>query len=99
MARHFSFLHTPSCRGTFVLRDTQFRWLVRLAQNQMPAQVGQPLPAPLSKADLAADFLVLPCALVRGALAQLGWDVAVTADATSLPQVDFTLVIRQQPQR
>ena len=26
-------------RGTFVLRDTQFRWLTRLSQNQMPAQV------------------------------------------------------------
>ncbi len=55
-----------------MLRDTHFRWLVRLAQNQMPAQVGQPLQPPPSKADLAADFLVLPCAVVRGALAQLG---------------------------
>jgi hypothetical protein len=87
------------CRGTFVLRDTQFRWLVRLSQNQMPAQLGQPLPAPAAKADLAADFLLLPCALVRGALAQLGWDAAVTADAASLPQVDFTVVMRQQVQR
>jgi hypothetical protein len=82
-----------------VLRDTQFRWLARLSQNQMPAALGQPLPAPAAKADLAADFLLLPCALVRGALAQLGWEASVTADAASLPQVDFTVVIRQAATR
>lgn len=31
----------PPRSGTFVLRDTQFRWLTRLSQNQMPPQVGQ----------------------------------------------------------
>lgn len=59
-------------------------------------QVGQPLPAPIPKAELAADHLLLPCAIVRGALAALGLEAAVTADATSLPQVDFTVVLRQQ---
>jgi hypothetical protein len=83
------------CRGTFVLRDTQFRWLTRLSQNQMPPQIGQPLPAPVPKGELAADFLVLPCAILRGALAQLGLEATVSADATSLPQVDFTVVVRQ----
>ncbi|KAL4448212.1 hypothetical protein ABPG75_005431 [Micractinium tetrahymenae] len=80
-------------RGTFVLRDTQFRWLARLSQNQMPAQMGQPLPAPIPKNELAADYLILPCAIVRGALSQLGLECNVTADATSLPQVDFTVVL------
>lgn len=80
-------------RGTFVLRDTQFRWLVRLSQNQMPAQLGQPLPAAVPKNELASDYLVLPCAIIRGALSQLGLECAVTADATSLPQVDFTVVL------
>jgi hypothetical protein len=78
-----------------VLRDTQFRWLTRLSQNQMPPQIGQPLPAPVPKGELAADFLVLPCAILRGALAQLGLEATVSADATSLPQVDFTVVVRQ----
>lgn len=62
-------------------------------------QVGQPLPAPIPKAELAADYLVLPCAIVRGALAGLGLEASVTADATSLPQVDFTVVLRQAPAR
>ena len=58
--------------------------------------MGQPLPAPVPKAELAADYLLLPCAIVRGALAGLGLEATVTADATSLPQVDFTVVLRQQ---
>lgn len=77
-------------RGTFVLRDTQFRWVSCLSQNL----VGQ---APrLSSNELAADYLVLPCAILRGALAALGLDATVTADATALPQVDFTVVVRSQ---
>lgn len=125
-----------------MLRDTQFRWLVRLSQNLMPSQMGLPVPAALPKSELAADYLVgiqgvlpcccappccmrsrprrrpiaascwrrtrplpacpaqvLPCAIVRGALAGLGHEAAVTADATSLPQVDFTVVLRQPAQR
>lgn len=35
-----AFAHNVPLRsGTFVLRDTQFRWLTRLSQNQMPPQV------------------------------------------------------------
>ena len=78
-----------------MLRDTQFRWVARLSQNMAPPQPpGQPPPAALPKTELAADFLVLPCAIVRGALAHLGLDCTVTADATSLPQCDFTVVVR-----
>lgn len=35
--------HTCSvaCRGTFVLRDNNFRWLSRLSQNQVPSAIGQ----------------------------------------------------------
>ena len=61
--------------------------------------MGQPLPPAVPKAELAADYLVLPCALVRGALAQLGLEASVSADATSLPQVDFTVVVRQPQQQ
>lgn len=47
--------HGPARRGTFVLRDTQFRWLARLSQNQMPPQIGQALPAPIPKNELAGE--------------------------------------------
>lgn len=73
--------------------------LLPLSLSFCPPQVGQPLPAPIPKAELAADYLVLPCAIVRGALAGLGLEASVTADATSMPQVDFTVVVRQAPAR
>jgi trafficking protein particle complex subunit 6 len=81
-------------RGTYVLRDVQFRWLARLSQNQMPPQLGMPVLPPAPKNELAADYLVLPCAILRGALAQLGLECTVAADATSLPQCDFTVVVK-----
>jgi hypothetical protein len=74
-------------RGTYVLRDTQFRWTLRLSQNLVSH------PERLSANDLAAVYLVLPCAAIRGALAALGMEVTVTADATTLPQCDFTVVV------
>jgi hypothetical protein len=77
-------------RGTFVLRDTQFRWVARLAQN-LVGQAGR-----AGANELAADYLVLPCAVIRGALGALGLDAAVSADATALPQCDFTVVVRAQ---
>ena len=83
-------------RGTFVLRDSQFRWLVRLSQNRAPAAVGEPFPPTARPAELAADHLALPCAIVRGAVAALGYDCAVSADASQLPQCDFTVVIQQR---
>lgn len=76
-------------RGTFVLRDTQFRWTQRLSQNLVSR------PERASANELAADHIVLPCALIKGALAALGCDATVTADATTLPQCDFTVVIAQ----
>lgn len=84
-------------RGTFQLRDTRFPWAARIAQNLVAARAaGAPR---LSGNELAAEHLVLPAALLRGALAALGLDATVTADATALPQVDFTVVTRPPPQR
>jgi trafficking protein particle complex subunit 6 len=74
-------------RGTYVLRDTQFRWTLRLSQNLVSQ------PERLAPNDLAAIHLVLPCAAIRGALAALGMEATVTADATTLPQCDFTVVV------
>ena len=74
-------------RGTYVLRDTQFRWTLRLSQNLVSQ------PERLAPNDLAAVHLILPCAAIRGALAALGIEATVTVDATTLPQCDFTVVV------
>ncbi|KAL4518187.1 hypothetical protein Ndes2526A_g01364 [Nannochloris sp. 'desiccata'] len=79
-------------KGTYVLRDTQFRWTLRLSQNLVSQ------PERLSPNDLAAVHLVLPCAAIRGALAALGMEATVTADATTLPQCDFTVVVHTTAQ-
>lgn len=91
-------------RGTFVLRDVHFVWLAALQPSQARSQVQTPANGvavepeaalqPPSRAELAKPYLWLPCALLTGALRALGLEVAsVTADASSLPQVDFTIVL------
>jgi len=79
-------------RGTFVLKDNNFRWVTRLSANQQ----GLGTPAQPSAVELAKDFLILPCAIVRGALCHLGVDCAVTADCTSLPACDFTINLKMR---
>lgn len=83
-------------RGTFVLRDTHFRWLSHLSQNQVPSSLGQGQQVAIPKKQLAQDYLHLPCAILRGALTQLGLDCTVSADASHLPQCDFTVIIKIQ---
>lgn len=77
-------------RGTFVLKDNNFRWVSRLSAN-LPAPGAPVAPA---ATDLAKDFLILPCAIVRGALCHLGVDCTVTADGTTLPACDFTINLK-----
>lgn len=79
-------------RGTFVLKDNNFRWVTRLSANQpgVGTQAQQPTSA------LAKDFLILPCAIVRGALCHLGVDCAVSADCTVLPACDFTINLKMR---
>ena len=79
-------------RGTFVLKDNNFRWVTRLSANQ--PGVGTQAQQPTS--GLAKDFLVLPCAIVRGALCHLGVDCAVSADCTVLPACDFTINLKMR---
>lgn len=74
-------------KGTFVLRDTQFTWTRNLCQNVVGGV--ERLPNSL----LAGDYLVLPCGILRGVLSSFGIDATVTADATALPQCDFTVVL------
>ena len=45
-------------------------------------------------AEAARDYLVLPCALIRGALVHLGVECTVTADPNALPACDFTITIK-----
>jgi len=74
-------------KGTFVLRDTQFRWTQRLSQNVYGGV--QRIP----NDSLAADYLAMPCGILKGVLASFGLDAEVSADPTALPQCDFTIVI------
>lgn len=74
-------------KGTFVLRDTQFRWTLRLSQNVYGGV--QRIP----NDSLAADYLAMPCGILKGVLESFGLEAQVTADPTALPQCDFTIVI------
>jgi hypothetical protein len=78
-----------------VLKDAAFRWLAKVSADP-PAAVGSPNGAASNLGDLAADYLVLPCALVRGALIHLGVECTVTADASNLPACDFTITIKSR---
>lgn len=80
-------------RGTFVLRDVAFRWLAKLSLDPVPLGSND---GALSSSigELARDYLVLPCAIVRGALTHLGVECTVTADASGLPACDFTVSIK-----
>ncbi|KAK9829429.1 hypothetical protein WJX72_005815 [[Myrmecia] bisecta] len=80
-------------RGTFVLKDSNFRGLTKLSVD--PVLPGCPVSSP-SASELAKDYLILPCAIIRGALCHLGVECTVTADATALPACDFTITIKMQ---
>ena len=79
-------------RGTFVLRDVAFRWLAKLSLDPViPGSGSEGAPPSPPVGELARDYLVLPCAIVRGALTHLGVECTVTADASGLPACDFTV--------
>ena len=69
-------------RGVFVLSDFRFKWLDRYAYDD-----------PVSK-QAAANMLLFPCGLIRGALANLGLAAIVTADITTLPMCTFIIRIK-----
>lgn len=77
-------------RGTFALKDVNFRWVTRLSAD--PPSVTTV--AYVSATELAKDYLYLPCAMIRGALCHLGVDCTVTADCSALPTCDFTINIK-----
>eukprot|EP01114_Cavostelium_apophysatum_P007975 TRINITY_DN2020_c0_g1_i1.p1 TRINITY_DN2020_c0_g1~~TRINITY_DN2020_c0_g1_i1.p1 ORF type:complete len:168 (+),score=23.10 TRINITY_DN2020_c0_g1_i1:187-690(+) len=71
-------------RGVFVLHDNKFRWLLKLSS----ASSAQTKAA-------AMRYLVFPCGLIRGALANLGVSAEVVAEITALPSCNFTIRIKQ----
>lgn len=76
-------------RGTYVLRDTRFRWTLRIAQNFVGT------PQRRSPQELTEHHLILPCAIVKGALRAFGIESTVTADSATLPQIEFTVVVME----
>ena len=52
-------------RGTFVLKDNTFRWLAKLSVDPPPPPGAGAPAAVTGVSELARDYLVLPCALVR----------------------------------
>ncbi|CAL5221816.1 g4072 [Coccomyxa viridis] len=85
-------------RGTFVLKDQSFRWLAKLSVDPVPPS-SMPQNGSLHMhpaAEPARDYLVLPCALIRGALVHLGVECSVTADPSALPACDFTITIKNR---
>jgi hypothetical protein len=77
-------------RGTYVLRDTRFRWTLRVAQNLVAQNFGTQRRSPQ---DLAEHHLILLCAIIKGGLRALGIESTVSADSSALPQVEFTIVV------
>jgi len=53
-----------------------------------------PAPPSSSAPAVARDHLRLPAAMVRGALAALGLEAGVSAEAAVPPAVDFTVVLK-----
>ncbi|CAM9552180.1 unnamed protein product [Ectocarpus sp. 12 AP-2014] len=77
-------------QGTFVLKDSNFRWTSRYAEDDTAGS-----------RDLVNRLLQLPCGLVRGALANVGLVAVVRASflddrggMSDLPAVSFTIKIR-----
>ncbi|DAZ99940.1 TPA: hypothetical protein N0F65_008747 [Lagenidium giganteum] len=70
-------------RGVFVLQDFSFRWLSSFSStNDQHTK------------ELGLLFLVFPCGIVRGALANLGVTAIVNADITALPGCLFNIKIK-----
>lgn len=75
-------------KGTYLLRDTSFRWTKRVSQNVYGGVERIPGSA------VCTEYLVLPEAMVKGALRAFGIEASVQAETSTLgAQVDFTIVV------
>jgi len=93
-------------RGVFVLHDNCFRWLRNASRDPDGAAAGggggggeaggAGAGADGCGEDQAlAEYMLLPCGVVRGALACLGFPCTVSADVSALPQTAFTVRLKQ----
>ena len=69
-------------RGVFVLKDFQFRWLSRVSCADLEA-----------KSAYEEKLLRYACGVLRGALANLGLEAAVTANAQA-PACSFSVQLK-----
>lgn len=86
-------------RGTFVLQDNQFRWLLHTSVDPSPDASGLTQDASGSlgenkSAQAASMYLYFPCGIIRGALTNLGIPCAVSADISNLPACSFVVRIK-----
>jgi hypothetical protein len=70
-------------RGTFVLKDFQFRWLSRVSCG-----------AEDEKNEYTARLLLFACGVVRGALANLGVVVAQVTASAAYPACSFSVQLQ-----
>jgi hypothetical protein len=70
-------------RGVYVLQDYAFRWIARFSSVDDEAAKRE-----------ALKFLILPCGIIRGALANLGVTAVITADISTVPSCIFNIKIK-----
>ena len=75
-------------KGVYLLRDLKFKPLTRFSLG-----THQDTQSACSK------YLLFPCGLLKGALANLGMDAHVTCDQQSLPQCTFRVEMLNPPQQ
>ncbi|KAJ6814290.1 putative trafficking protein particle complex subunit 6B [Iris pallida] len=85
-------------RGTFVLQDNRFRWLLHIpVDSSLDTSDSLPRhePPPDSKLTQAISMhLYFPCGIIRGALSNHGISCAVSADISNLPACSFVVRIK-----
>jgi len=69
-------------RGVYVLQDNKFRPLIHLSTSSGTTK------------EIAPNYVVFSCGMVRGAMANLGISCVVSADIPSVPCCTFTIKIK-----
>lgn len=70
-------------QGVYVLQDNRFSFLTRI-------------PSDTKETYLLPRYIVFACGLIRGALANLGLNVVVTAEVTTPPSTKFQVTVLQK---
>ena len=66
-----------------MLQDYAFRWIARFSSVDDETAKRE-----------ALKFLILPCGIIRGALANLGVTAVITADISTVPSCIFNIKIK-----